>query len=86
MTDDFVTREAAGQELQHTMFLCGQLAVVRNGLRTRVNDLNKSIEERKQIYETLKAEEATLVEQIDHATARLSEDDARWMQEQKGML
>ncbi len=86
MPEAYVTRDEAGPSLLEAMALCGRLAVVRAWLRTRVNDLNKSVDERRRIFDELKEQEAEIVALIDQSSARLTPDDAAWMQEQKKQL
>lgn len=84
--EDFVTRDDAGARLCEANFVCGQLAVVRHRLRTRVNDLSKTVEERKALLAALKADEEALMAKLDQLSTHLTPADAALMQEQKALL
>lgn len=86
MSDEFTTRDEAGPALMDVNFHCGQLAVVRHRLRTNVNDLRKSVDERKKLYDDLKMREAEIISLIDQASLGLSPSELQWVKEQKAQL
>jgi len=72
MSDDYMTREdSGGPQVLDIISLYGQLQAVRIALRKHVNNLERSVEERKQLYADLKAKEAALTSAIAQQITQL---------------
>jgi hypothetical protein len=66
MTQEFTTREdAGGPMVLDAINLYGQRQTVRTGLRVQVNNLTRSVKDRKQLYADLRAKEDALTERIE---------------------
>jgi peptidoglycan hydrolase CwlO-like protein len=82
MTDEYTTREdAGGQRLLEAISLYGQLQAVRIALRKHVNNLTRSVEERKQLYAELRAKEDDMKDRIAQLLPHLSPEDVQQLKE-----
>lgn len=81
MSDDYTTREDAGLMLLDAISLYGQLQAVRIGLRKHVNNLTRSVKERKQRYADLRAQEDELNEKIEQLLPHLDPKDVQQLKD-----
>jgi len=66
MPDDYTTRdESGGPQLLEIISLYGQRQAVQIALRKQVNKLERTVDERKQLFMDLKAKEAALTASIE---------------------
>jgi len=82
MSSEFMTREdAGGMLLLDAISLYGQLKTVQEGLRVQVNNLTRSVKERKQLYADLRAKEDELKDRIEQLLPHLDPEDVRQIKE-----
>ncbi len=73
MPDDYTSRdESGGPQLLEIISLYGQRQAVQIALRKQVNNLDRTVEERKQLFADLKAKEAALTSAIEAQLPTLS--------------
>src|SRR3990167_7559006 len=83
MYNGYVSREeAAGTMLYDAINLCGQREQVRRGLKVQVNNLTRSVHERKALYADLRAKEDELTAQIEQVLPHLEPSDAQRLHDQ----
>ena len=82
MSNEFLTRDEAGSPmLLQVIGLYGQRERVRIGLRVQVNNLTRSVAERKKLYADLRRQEDELTEQIQQILPHLEAEDRRQLLE-----
>lgn len=81
-TNTYVTQDdIGGMVLRHAISLCGQREQVRRGLKVQVNNLTRSVAERKKLYADLRAEEDRLTAEIEQVLPHLDAEDRRQLLE-----
>ena len=70
-----------GSMLQDAISLCAQREQIRKGLRVQVNNLTRSVAERKKLYADLRRQEDELTERIQQVLPHLEEEDRRQLLE-----